>query len=520
VSSPESGALDAVARLTSQTGVTYGVDFENAKTVLSIGAPVLESWGTPARVWAVRGKLKIVQVSTRYSPGAAQADEWIALRPGAEAALVLALAHVVIRDRLYAKLVAPANFEAFQNLVAGFSPGQAEKITGIPAARIEQLAHQLSEGAPAVVVGGGDAAGGPLGDEEELAIAALNVLIGAVGRPGGLLARPSPVENGRSLAEAAPHSIGALVVDRGQGGPVIPWDLIDGKLAPGAVVVSLAAFHTGEARRADFVVPVPAYLECVEAAGTPCDATAATFSVCASLLEAPGFVVPPERFAAQLAEAFGVASPGTIEDVLKARAAAIHASRRGTVFSYKDGSSKPLSEVASADALLKLLTGGACWKDQDATPQFPIGATLPGADNSHLRDAFRGRFVASAAMPLAMLPFADPAATGEDALSPLLTKLYQESGLRLESNQVLVNPETGRARGLANGCLAELRTTCGACRVRVHFAPSVMPDVVEAAVGPSRAELAADGNGPLPRAIDVCSANGGWRVTPANLVRV
>ena len=524
VEAPESGMLEAVARLAQQPDAVFGVDFENAKTLLTIDAPVLEAWGTPARLWAVRDKVKLTHVSARYTPTAAQADAWLPIRPGAEAALVLSLAHVAIREKLYPKAVTPVDLESFHNLVANFPPSTAEGITGIPAARIVQLAHELAKGAPSVVIAGGDAASGPLGAEEEMAAAALNILIGSVGRPGGLLARRelAPPKN-KLVTELADQSVGALIIDAAEGGPATPWDIVRRKLAADAVVVCLAGFHVGYARHADFVVPATAYLERTEAAGTPCDATAATFSVSAALRPAPEFAISHESFVAKLAEAFGVEAPGTVEEILHERAARIHAAGRGEVLSYADGSAKPMSEFESPDALLAGLKQGACWRDEDPLPQTLRRCSLLGGDATsaeRLRQTAGGRFKASESMPLAMLPFADASATGADALSPLLTKLYQESGLRAESNLVLVNPETGQARDLEDGCLAELRTSCGACRVRVHFAPSVMPDVLEAAVGPSRAELAGDAGGPSPRVIDVCVSSGPWRVMPADLVRV
>ena len=89
------------------------------------------------------------------TPAAAQA-EWIAPRPGTDAALMLALAQVLDADGL-----ADAGF--LDRYTVGFSrfarylrgeadgvvkdPGWASAITGVPATRIRELAHEMAAGA-------------------------------------------------------------------------------------------------------------------------------------------------------------------------------------------------------------------------------------------------------------------------------------------------------------------------------------------------------------------------------------
>ena len=69
-----------------------GIDLERTRTLVSFGAPVLEGWGRPGRMLAVRGRLRVVQVDAWRSPSAALADEWVAIAPGGEGPLALALA--------------------------------------------------------------------------------------------------------------------------------------------------------------------------------------------------------------------------------------------------------------------------------------------------------------------------------------------------------------------------------------------------------------------------------------------
>jgi anaerobic selenocysteine-containing dehydrogenase len=73
--------------------------------------------------------------------------------------------------------------------------------------------------------------------------------------------------------------------------------------------------------------------------------------------------------------------------------------------------------------------------------------------------------------------------------TPLMTKLYQESGLRQASNQAAIHPDTARQCGLPEGARAMLQTRCGKCEVRVLFDAGVMPGVVRLASGPAALEV-------------------------------
>ena len=54
-------------------------DLSAAKTVLSIGAPLLDGWGTPANVIAARQNFRLIQAEAVESRTAVLADEWIPL---------------------------------------------------------------------------------------------------------------------------------------------------------------------------------------------------------------------------------------------------------------------------------------------------------------------------------------------------------------------------------------------------------------------------------------------------------
>jgi hypothetical protein len=53
------------------------VNLAAAKTVISLGAPVLDGWVAPAAAWAAREKFRLVQVEPELSRTATLADRWL-----------------------------------------------------------------------------------------------------------------------------------------------------------------------------------------------------------------------------------------------------------------------------------------------------------------------------------------------------------------------------------------------------------------------------------------------------------
>ncbi len=69
-----------------------GYDLENARTIVSFGAPLLDGWGTPGRftrLWAERAagtadpQLRLIQVESSLSRTAARAWQWVPVPAGA-----------------------------------------------------------------------------------------------------------------------------------------------------------------------------------------------------------------------------------------------------------------------------------------------------------------------------------------------------------------------------------------------------------------------------------------------------
>src|SRR5207245_5481090 len=101
----------------------------------------------------VRGKF--VQIESRMSQTGANADEWVPVKPGTEGVLALGLAHVMLADGLRQAGAAGQAGTVIDGWSAGLSdytPEQGEKQTGIKAATITPLAHELAAVQPALAI--------------------------------------------------------------------------------------------------------------------------------------------------------------------------------------------------------------------------------------------------------------------------------------------------------------------------------------------------------------------------------
>lgn len=169
-----------------------GIDYANTKYLITLGRNYFEGLHV-AMARGVMGALskgaKLVSVDPRFSLTSAKAHEWFAIKPGTDAAFVMALIHVLIRDNLYdADFVAKytEGFEAVKASVAPCTPAWAEKETGINAADIERLARELAAAKPrAAVDWGWRTTYTP--DEFSLrrSMAIVNMLLGNLEVPGG-----------------------------------------------------------------------------------------------------------------------------------------------------------------------------------------------------------------------------------------------------------------------------------------------------------------------------------------------
>ena len=103
---------------------------------------------------ARRAGARVVVIDPARTRTAEQADWHVRPRPGTDAALALAMMHVIVREGLHdADYIGrhTLGFEKLQGRLAEYPPARAEQITGIPARDIEALARAYATTRPSLI---------------------------------------------------------------------------------------------------------------------------------------------------------------------------------------------------------------------------------------------------------------------------------------------------------------------------------------------------------------------------------
>lgn len=435
-------------------GGTVAVNLAAARTVLSFGVPLLDGWGTLGNAIAARDGFRLIQAEPVESRTAVMADVWLPIRPGSEVALARAIADVLGKSSEDKGLLRAAAAE-----------------TGLREVQIVAVARELAGHGPVLV----------LDSQERSEIMALNQLTGSLGRTI-VARREAPVPDAWKQAVAATeldavpdHSIRLLLIDESAPGEYVPWRAIQNKLVrDNPVVVTFGWSRGGYGRHSRFVLPTAVYPEAVDDIPPAMDSPAAMFRLSAALVAPPAGVVNPAEFVAGLA---GISAA----DALRQRSDAIHKTGRGSLFTYADGRSAQVKDT-KPDDFWKALNEGGCWMDappeRTEIPQlrFRQAAAPPTEDD----------------LPLAVVM----AAAYAVPCSPILSKVYQESNLRLAANRVALHPSAASVYGVEDGGRAMLQTRSGKLEVLVTLDAGVPRGVVQVAAWPSTLDLC----GSSPRA--------------------
>lgn len=146
---------------------------------------------------------EIVIIDPRRSETAAWADQHLFIKPGGDAALLLALIHVAFTDgpldRAEIDRVATGRRE-LEALAARFAPERVEGVTGVSAADIRALGRKLARTRRAAVYGRIGTCQNRFGPTASWLIDALNLVTGHLDTEGGSMF-PTPAADGRPLGQ-------------------------------------------------------------------------------------------------------------------------------------------------------------------------------------------------------------------------------------------------------------------------------------------------------------------------------
>ena len=138
-------------------GLPGGPDLKNTKCLLVWSANPFHTNPGNARA-ILKGKergMMLIVVDPRETPTTALADIHLQVRPGTDGALALAMANVIIHERLYDQdFVANYSygFEDYREYVQQFTPERGEKLTGVPADKIAKAARRYASIKPAAIM--------------------------------------------------------------------------------------------------------------------------------------------------------------------------------------------------------------------------------------------------------------------------------------------------------------------------------------------------------------------------------
>jgi len=136
---------------------------------------------------------RVVVVDPRHSETAILADEWLAIKPGTDLALLLAMINVMVNEKLYDKRFVAnhtVGFEQLEDEIINYPPEWAEKICDIPAKTIVRITREMAGEKPHALLHRGYH--GAIGAQylnsfqTARALAIANALLGNINRKGGV----------------------------------------------------------------------------------------------------------------------------------------------------------------------------------------------------------------------------------------------------------------------------------------------------------------------------------------------
>jgi len=202
ITSYEAGLFSSLATFgTAFTGTTRD-NFPHSKLIILWGFdPVVTRFG-PDTLYhlgqAKKAGARIICVDPRLNhTGKALAEQWIAIRPGTDTAMMIAMAHVMITENLYDHRFIETytlGFEKFADYVLGKedglakTPEWAQEITGVGAEVIRALARDYATVKQAAFIAGWAPGRSAFGEQYHRAASVLSAMSANIGTIGGYTA--------------------------------------------------------------------------------------------------------------------------------------------------------------------------------------------------------------------------------------------------------------------------------------------------------------------------------------------
>ncbi len=462
---------------------------DKAKMVVSFGADFLGAWISPVHFTQQYARFRkgtrpegrgiLVQIEPKMTMTGANADRWIAVRPGTEGMFALALINALGT----AGLNIPADIAA---AVKDYTPERIEVDTGVSFELINKLAALLKENTPSLMLAGNTVEGYEYGSQNAAAIALLNFVLGNVGKTVEAAAavpfpQLAPAVGGRSALNGLNDGLAAgkyKVVFNYAANPVYsaPATLnFRENFKKAEFKVALAHYLDETAQAADLVLPldsamedwatvVPEYMPAPESGGSE---SYTHVSLRQPLMER---LYPDTRGLGDILLA-----------LLKQRGAK----------EYKDFDDF-YAYLRSALLKNKGALGGAGTEDDRFWDETLSKSIIPlkgivgtiSVKPSSAEITLPGPAAANISYPLRLIPTVSASIRdGRNANEPWLQEMPDPLTTIVWDSWVEIHPKTAARLGIVEGDIIEVSSRSGTIKSQAYLFPGIHPEVISIPVG-------------------------------------
>ena len=448
-------------------------DIGNADLVLSFGANFLETWLAPVpynRAYAQmrRGNPKrrgrMIQFEARMSQTAANADQWIPIRPGSEGMVAAAIS----------RLAAEARGGAVPGSFAEVDLEAVTEASGMSMEALERVAQLVAEADAPIAIPGGAALGLSNGSQIAQAILAFNGMADNFGKAGGVffsaLAPDQEAYQGAASAREMADFINTL-----KSGAVrtlfihgvnplfeLPASLgFAEALSNVDTVISFATFPDETAVASNYIFPDHHGLE---SWGYQRVATGAPQSV----LSGAQPVVSPLYNTRATADVLLAAAAAAGIGALPFPDEVAYIQSKLTSLVSQSGGSFAAGEINTFSASFQ--QNGGWWRDAELAA--PSAGAIPAASLQlgGSESAGEGEFF--------FLPFVSPTLGENGANKPWLQELADPTTTVMWNTWVEMNPETAHELDIHNDDIIKITSEAGEVEAPVYLYPAIRPDVI------------------------------------------
>ncbi len=469
-------------------------DIANATYLLSFGARFLETWLSPVmysqdfgefRRSTGKARGRFVHVEPRMSLTAANADEWIPARAGAEGLVALALVQVIARENLGKASLSLEFIKALED----FAPEKTTDRSDVAVEKIIRIAHEFAASDRPLAIGSSNSV-----DSKWTQL--LNVLVGNGNKKGGVISLPR--DNNDPLSELSRpvaqfetrewpdllnyREIGALLIHHSN--PLHTTPAVSDQFNRVPFIASFSSFMDETTRVSDLVLPDHSYLESFDIASSysPTERMVATLTqpvvhpLLNTMQTADVFLAISRELGGELAAALPFASA---EEFVK-QATAEMAKHSGSI------------KTATTEDFWNAFSERGVWiAETNSHPavesidqKWPATEALNALNQlkSPIDDfTFSSRSTdrpSAEFSKLVLMLYECPLSADPATSVPALQELPDPMTSVMWGSWVEINPKTASSMGIADGDLVEVSTENGSLRVPAVLYPAIRPDVI------------------------------------------